>query len=67
MSKKDYILLAKAISATRERILNANNATDEQRNEQLRGVRRTAAHIADALLDDNENFDISRFLVACGY
>jgi hypothetical protein len=34
---------------------------------QLRGVRRAAAHICDALAADNPRFDPTQFLKACGY
>lgn len=65
MTRKDYELIAKAIRDTQERI--KNDATNEDRTEQLRGVRRTAAHIAQALAADNGRFDAGRFLTACGY
>jgi hypothetical protein len=69
MTKKDYILLANAIVATRHRIndqlCHANSSF--KREEQLRGVRRAAAHIADVLKSDNPAFDAGHFLTACGY
>lgn len=43
-------------------------AIEHSRDVQLRGVRRTAAHIADALKEDNPaGFDPSLFLKNCGY
>ena len=72
MTRKDYVLLAKAISDTQERIRRTFRSADEElygrdRDQQLRGVRRTAAHICDALAADNPRFDAGQFLSACGY
>ena len=81
MSRKDYILLAAAIKATQARIEQAYQDFKDAPNvegqclqfdmishkAQLRGVRRAAAHLADALGKDNERFDAGRFLTACGY
>lgn len=64
MTRKDYELIAAAIKATHDRI---DQQTDFSHNgEQQRGVRRTAAHLADALAHDNPRFDRTRFLKACG-
>lgn len=65
MTRKDYILIAKAIADTQERIRPIGNP--DMRDNQLRGVRRTAAHLADALAQDNPRFDPATFLTACGY
>lgn len=70
MTRKDYINLSNAIRATNERINDNRGAwmTSDVRKEQLRGVRRAAAAICDALADDNpRGFDQVQFLKACGY
>lgn len=63
MTRKDYELIAKAINDTRLRIGDDLGHNPEQN----RGVRRAAAHLADALAQDNPRFDAQRFLTACGY
>ena len=65
MTRKDYVLLSAAIVATQERIYNQQNDTMDAA-PQLRGVRRAAAHICDALAADNPRFDPAQFLKACG-
>jgi hypothetical protein len=78
MTRKDYVLLAKAIRDTQERIksqFEERRRADELNlvdpriplTAQLRGVRRAAAHICDALAADNPRFDPTQFLKACGY
>jgi hypothetical protein len=81
MTRKDYINLSNAIRATNDRIRNERDEKlaqpglphvtvqliKDRRDEQLRGVRRAAAAICDALADDNPRFDQSQFLKACGY
>jgi hypothetical protein len=70
MTRKDYVNLAAAIRATQERIEATQGlASVRERHiyDQLRGVRRTAAHICDALAADNPRFDAARFLSECGY
>ena len=63
MTRKDYELIAAALRSSRGRI-----GDDLGHNpEQSRGVRRAAAHLADALAQDNPRFDAQRFLTACGY
>lgn len=66
MTKKDYELIAKAIRDTQARI-NAGSIAKNSLLDQLRGVRRTAAHLSDALAVENPRFDAGRFLAACGY
>lgn len=67
MTRKDYINIAAAILATQTRI--RNRAGDPHEAElQLRGVRRTAAHLCDFLAADNpKGFNPTLFLVNCGY
>jgi hypothetical protein len=67
MTRKDYVLLAAAIVATQDRIktLSSNRIGDAEL--QLRGVRRAAAHICDALAKDNPAFMPGVFLHNCGY
>lgn len=70
MTRKDYILIAKAITDTQARIRSTvesamSSSYDEA--EQLRGVKRTAAHLCDALTADNPRFNPTQFLKACGY
>jgi hypothetical protein len=64
MTRKDYVLIASTIKEAAHRIA---DATCEIREDQLRGVRRTAAHLADAFDAENPRFDMQRFLKACGY
>jgi len=72
MTRKDYVNIAAAILATQTGIRN-NVGSDPavpyeiEREAQLRGVRRAAAHICDFLADDNPRFDPAQFLKACGY
>lgn len=67
MTRKDYIAIAAAIRATQERI-RAHLMCEQDRIQQLRGVRRAAAHISDALQADNpKGFDAQLFLINCGY
>ena len=67
MTRKDYQLIADAIVATQQRIKADDTYTQGEQQSQLRGVRRTAAHLADALGSTNPRFDTTRFLKACGY
>jgi hypothetical protein len=81
MTRKDYQLIADAIKASQAQIEARYQAFKDAPNvegqclqfdmishkAQLRGVRRTAAHLADALGKDNPRFDAGRFLTACGY
>lgn len=61
MPHEDYVLVADAIRATVERI--RETRCDEQ---QLWGVRRTAAHIATALYEAH-GVDQDNFLKVCGF
>jgi hypothetical protein len=63
-----YDKIAAAIVLTQERINTSNGAwmTQQMKEAQLRGVRRAAAHLTDALKDE-PGFDPTRFLSACGY
>lgn len=65
MTRKDYELIAAATRKARARI--ETTMSGDVRENQLRGIRRHAATIADALAADNAAFDIGRFLTACGY
>lgn len=67
MTRKDYELIAKAINDTHDRIRANPALPDGEMVSQLRGVRRTAAHIANALSKTKPRFDAQRFLTACGY
>lgn len=76
MARKDYInAAAAAVVAAQTRIRNEPIPADVdpqlhiiKRDAQLRGVRRTAAHLADFFADDNPTgFDVQLFLTNCGY
>jgi hypothetical protein len=67
MQRKDYQLIADVIVATQKRITLDETCSQANRVQQLRGVRRAAAHLADALGSTNPRFDKTRFLKACGY
>ena len=70
MTRRDFIMLSKALSDCRERIKSQgfNNELEQQaQRDKLAGVRKAAAHIADAIREDNPTFDAQRFLVDCGY
>lgn len=62
MTRKDYILIAKAIRDASEetRAVFGPDAHEV-------GTRKVADYIADALAQDNPRFDAQRFLTACGY
>ncbi len=65
MTRKDYELIAKAIRGAEARVCADPEVKAER--EQKRGVRRVAAHLADALAAANPAFDAQRFLTSCGY
>lgn len=68
MTRKDFLLISGAVAATKQRIETDNKLTPEEAVAQLRGVRRTAAHLADALLGEHgDRFDVSRFFDDCGF
>jgi hypothetical protein len=62
MSKKDYIALAKLVTAYREQLMHptAPNWVDE------RFVRDFVIPMAHHLKRDNADFNYARFLAACG-
>lgn len=67
MGRKDYELIAKAFVEAQRRIIEDENVHGLIGDAQLRGVRRAAAHMADALGRDNPRFDAALFLKAAGY
>ena len=67
MTRKDYELIAKAIRDTQDRINASDTGWGADTKSLLAGVRKTAAHLADALGSANPRFDATRFLKACGY
>jgi hypothetical protein len=62
-----YGRIAGAIRATRDRIGDTTELCSEEQKQQLRGVRRTAAHIADAFANADPDFNVYDFLRLCGY
>lgn len=58
MTRKDYILLAEAISDSGSNL--GHDTWDEARKE-------IARFIADALASDNPRFNRARFMAACGF
>lgn len=61
MTRSDYLLLARAIRKTVDRI------PKNQNEEEVRAaVAFAASNIADVLVDDNPRFDRSNFYRACG-
>lgn len=64
MTRKDYIRLATAINQARAEI--RMKEPEECAADLLDGTSYAADFIADALADDNPNFDRARFLAACG-
>lgn len=58
MTRKDYIIIAKAIRQSKDE---SNGAVIE-----LEAVKNTAENIASELQGDNGNFNKERFLTACG-
>jgi hypothetical protein len=60
MTKKDYILLARALKDAR------THADVEGGDMRTPTVDETSGFIADALQRDNPRFDRDRFLTACG-
>jgi hypothetical protein len=58
MTKKDYILLAKAILLTKSDLNVAGRETT--------GINMVARNVANTLAQDNPRFDRVRFLAACG-
>lgn len=60
MTKKDFELIAGAISRVRHQYGTASDIV------RLEHARRIAAELADALATTNPKFDRARFLAACG-
>jgi hypothetical protein len=69
MTRRDFIMLSTALRAAHARINDDQSLNNDnyERTAQLRGVRRAAAAIADAITKDNPTFDARRFLTDCGY
>lgn len=64
MSKKDYVLLAKCLRSVRPSAFSIECDEDEHgRSSQWRN---TVEAVADALRQENPNFDEQMFLEACG-
>jgi hypothetical protein len=61
MTRKDYILIAAALSAALVKC-----ADNLEGNREAVGVYRCALSLAEALERDNARFDRARFLKACG-
>lgn len=59
MTKKDYVLIAKALRGAR-------TALPSERPDAVQQSEDDAHSIADALAQDNPRFDRDRFLAACG-
>lgn len=71
MTRKDYVLMAKNVRQYRDHIVKMmNNGLNDQLEGQnklrLQGAEMTIILLANALEQDNPNFNRSRFLEACG-
>ena len=64
MTRKDYIAIAAAIKATRERA--GGFVTGDKVAPYQRGAAAVALELAHIMAMDNPHFDCSRFLAACG-
>ena len=62
MTRKDYVLIAKAIKSSRV----SNYLDNPNRALYLNGIDNAAHNMADALASDNPRFDRDKFLTACG-
>lgn len=68
MTRKDFLLLSSAIKKAGDRIAVDQSIDNPTCTQQLRGLRRTAAHIADAIFaEQGSRFDVARFLKDCGF
>lgn len=65
MSKKDYVIIAKAIKDSKLALL-ARSDSDLADNHNL-AVKCVAANLATTLANNNHRFDRNRFMVACGF
>lgn len=59
-------LIIAAVRKTKQRITDDPQSLTT-RGQQLRGVRRLVAHLGDALLTKDPEFDLHRFFCDCGY
>ena len=59
MSRKHYIAIAETISSVRAECINSY--------EGVIAIRRTTEALCQVFKEDNEAFDVQRFLVACGF
>lgn len=66
MTKKDYIKFAKMIRDARETLRQLPTQTPELAAGHTQAVDHIRNQIAHIFSDDNANFDLGRFLEACG-
>ena len=59
MSRKHYIAIAEAISSVRTECINSY--------EGVIAIRRTTDMLCQVFKQENEAFDVQRFLIACGF
>lgn len=64
MSRKDYELIAEAISITRDNI--RHNQMPARQSASLYGADETSRTLADSIALKNPRFNRQRFLAACG-
>lgn len=65
MTKKDYVLIAKAIAELRG-VYPDGEPVSEYDKGFAHGTKQAAQYLAAALANDNNRFDRERFLIACG-
>jgi hypothetical protein len=63
MTRKDYVLIAKALKQARDQIPNTNSSINAG---EFVANSTAARLVAYALADDNPRFDRQKFLTACG-
>lgn len=63
MTKKDYVLIAKAISKAKRQVIALN--THSLGDAFLAGINQTQLNLSNAFADDNPNFDRVKFDLAC--
>lgn len=61
MTRKDYVLIAEAISAE------AISAVGPLSGAQIATLRKLASRLANKIAADNPRFDAERFVKACGF